>query len=143
MLKVVAIGKMKNKHLAALASDYTERLSHYGTFELAELKDSDPDKETLRMQENLKNFRGKIYAMTEEGKPMTSKELSKLLERDLLSGGSAFIIGGPYGLSESMRKTACLISLSPMTFTHEMARVILLEQLYRAKTISSGTGYHH
>ena len=67
-----------------------------------------------------------------------------MLEADLMNGSSAFVIGGPYGLSDRVKKRADkLISLSPMTFTHEFARAILIEQIYRAKTISANTGYHH
>jgi len=144
MLKIIVIGKMKNRALAELAEDYRTRLSRYCPVEILEFKDTDPEKEAERIIEALKNFKGKIYAMTEEGRTLTSKKLSETLEGDLLCGGSAFIIGGPYGLSTLAKARAgAMLSLSPMTFTHEMARVILLEQLYRAKSISAGSGYHH
>ena len=71
-------------------------------------------------------------------------KFSKSIESDLQYGGSAFVIGSAYGLSEKIKQRAdYLISLSPMTFTHEFARAILLEQIYRAKNISANTGYHH
>ena len=71
-------------------------------------------------------------------------DFSKIIERDLMLGGSMFVIGGAYGMSEDVKRAAhALVSLSPMTFTHEWARAILAEQLYRAKTISADTGYHH
>ena len=82
--------------------------------------------------------------MSEEGKLFSSREFSKKLEDDELVGGSAFVIGSAYGLSDKVRARAdVLMSMSPMTFTHEFARAILLEQIYRAKTITAKTGYHH
>lgn len=145
MLKIIAIGKMKNKPLEELANEYRKRLSKYDKLEIAELKDAGVEKEGEKILEVLKGAKGKIYAMAEEGKTMSSEEFSETLEKDLMaSGSSIFIIGGPYGLSKEVKETAhCLFSLSKMTFTHEWARTILLEQLYRAKSISAGSGYHH
>lgn len=96
------------------------------------------------MLDALKNFRGRVYVLSEEGKMFSSVELSKMLEADLMRGASAFVIGGPFGLDDKIRKRADIVmSLSPMTFTHEFARAIIAEQLYRAKTITAKTGYHH
>lgn len=145
MLKIIAIGKMKNKPLEELANEYRKRLSKYDKLEIAELKDAGVEKEGEKILEVLKGTKGKIYAMAEEGKTMSSEEFSETLEKDLMANGSSiFIIGGPYGLSKEVKESAhCLFSLSKMTFTHEWARTILLEQLYRAKSISAGSGYHH
>lgn len=144
MLKIILVGKMKNRELLGLCKDYALRLGKFCKLEIVEIKDSDPKKEGEKILESLKDFKGKIYALGEEGKSMNSREFSKILERDLLSGGSAFAIGGAYGLSEDVKKRADeVLALSEMTFTHEFARAILLEQLYRAKNISSNTGYHH
>ena len=144
MIKLVVVGKMKNKALAELCADYFSRLKHFGNFECLELKDSNPETEADKMIEALKNFRGKVYAMSEEGKLFTSVEFSKMLENDQMRGGSAFVIGSAYGLTDKIKKRAdVLMSMSPMTFTHEYARAILAEQLYRAKTITANTGYHH
>lgn len=145
MLKLVVVGKMKNKNLAELSADYAKRISKYDKLEIVEIKDADVQKEGEKILEVVKNSKLKIYAMAEEGKTATSVNLSKMLESDLQnSSGSLFIIGGAYGLSAEVKKhAATLLSLSPMTFTHEWARTILLEQLYRAKSISAGSGYHH
>ena len=144
MIKLIAVGKMKNKALAELCNDYFSRIKHFDNFEFVEIKDSTIETEADKMLDALKNFKGRVYAMSEEGKMQTSVALSKMLENDLLSGGSAFIIGSAYGLSDKIRQRAhATISLSPMTFTHEFARAILAEQLYRAKTITAKTGYHH
>lgn len=143
-MKLIAVGKMKNRALAQLCDDYASRLRHFGGVEIVELKDSDAQKEGEKMLENLNGFRGKVYVMSEEGKTFTSREFAKKLEDDLMSGGSAFVIGGAYGLSgEAKARADVLMSMSPMTFTHEFARAILLEQIYRAKTITANTGYHH
>lgn len=145
MLKIIAVGKMKSKPLEELANEYRKRVSKYDKLEIVELKDMGVEKEGEKMLEILKGAKGKIYAMGEEGKTQTSEEFSEILEKDLMeNGASIFIIGGPYGLSKKVKLTAHRIfSLSKMTFTHEWARAILLEQLYRAKSISAGSGYHH
>jgi len=144
MTKLIVVGKMKNRALESLCQDYADRLKHFGGIEILELKDSNPEKEGEKIIEVLKNFRGKVYIMSEEGKTFTSREFSKKLENDLLAGGSAFVIGSAYGLSDAAKARAdILMSMSPMTFTHEFARTILLEQIYRAKTISANIGYHH
>ena len=143
-LKIIAVGKIKRAELRTLCDEYSKRLSRYGGAEIIEIKDSDAEPEAGVMLGKLANFKGRIYALAEEGKTATSREFSKMIESDLLRGGSAFVIGGPYGLSDKIKEKAdVLLSLSPMTFTHEFARTILLEQIYRAKTISANTGYHH
>lgn len=144
MLKLITVGKMKNRALAEICADFTDRLKRFGGLEIVELKDSTPEKEGERIIESLKNFKGRVYVMSEEGRTFSSKEFSQKLEQDELIGGSAFVIGSAYGLSEATKKRAdILMSMSPMTFTHEFARAILIEQIYRAKTITAKTGYHH
>ena len=142
--KIIAVGKMKCAELKSLCAEYAKRLSRYGGAEIIEIKDSDAETEAGAMLGKLANFKGRIYALAEEGKTATSREFSKMIESDLLRGGSAFAIGGPYGLSDRVRARADVVmSMSPMTFTHEFARAVLLEQIYRAKTISANAGYHH
>ncbi len=144
MIKLVAVGKMKNRALDSLCNDYFERLSRYDKFELALIKDSTVQRESERMLELISSSKLRTYVLSEEGKLFSSRDFSKIIERDLMLGGSMFVIGGAYGMSEDVKRAAhALVSLSPMTFTHEWARAILAEQLYRAKTISADTGYHH
>lgn len=144
MIKLVAVGKMKNRALDSLCNDYFERLSRYDKFELVLIKDSTVQRESERMLELISSSKLRTYVLSEEGKLFSSRDFSKIIERDLMLGGSMFVIGGAYGMSEDVKRAAhALVSLSPMTFTHEWARAILAEQLYRAKTISAGTGYHH
>ncbi len=135
---------MKNRHLAALCADFSARLQRQGSFELIELKDGDVASEGQRIIEALDKRRGaRVYAMAEEGATLSSAALASELQR--LQGQPAiFIIGGAYGLSEAVKQRADkVLSLSPMTFTHEIARMLLCEQLYRAVAIQTGSKYHH
>jgi 23S rRNA (pseudouridine1915-N3)-methyltransferase len=141
---VIAVGKMKNRSLAALCDDFAKRLQRQGNFELIELKDGDVASEGQRILEALDKRKGaRVYAMAEEGTTRTSAKLAHQLQR--LQGQPAiFIIGGAYGLSDAVKQRAdVLLALSPMTFTHEIARMLLCEQLYRAVSIQTGSKYHH
>ncbi|HKK18067.1 MAG TPA: 23S rRNA (pseudouridine(1915)-N(3))-methyltransferase RlmH [Opitutales bacterium] len=141
---LIAIGKMKSRHLAALCDDFGKRLQRQGKFELVELKDGDVNSEGRGILEALDKRKGaRVYAMAEEGRTATSVGLGNELQR--LQGQPAiFIIGGAYGLSTVVKERADdLFALSPMTFTHEIARMLLCEQLYRAVSIQTGAKYHH
>ncbi len=141
---IIAIGKMKNRSLGALSDDFTKRLKRQGNFELIELKDGDVESEGARILEALsKRGDARIYAMAEEGRTRTSQKLAD--ELYALQGRPAvFIIGGAYGLSDAVKQRAdVLLALSPFTFTHEIARMLLCEQLYRAVSIQTGSKYHH
>ena len=141
---VIAIGKMKNRSLAMLCDDFSKRLKRQGNFELIELKDGDVESEGLRILEALaKRSDARIYAMAEEGATCTSQRLAD--ELYALQGRPAiFILGGAYGLSDLVKERADeLFALSPLTFTHEIARMLVCEQLYRAVAIQSGCKYHH
>lgn len=141
---IIAIGRMKNKALAALCDDFAKRLRRAGNFELVELKDSDVETEGKRILEAMeKRKEARVYVLAEEGGTRTSVQLSE--ELSALQGRPAvFIIGGAYGLSAAVKSRAdVLLALSPLTFTHEIARMLLCEQLYRAVSINSGSKYHH
>ena len=141
---IIAVGKMKNRSLAALCDDFAKRLKRQGNFELVELKDGDVESEGERILDALaKRGDARIYAMAEEGRTRSSQKLAAELQA--LQGRSAvFIVGGAYGLSAAVRSRAdVLLSLSPFTFTHEIARMLLCEQLYRAVSIQTGSKYHH
>lgn len=141
---VIAIGKMKNRSLAMLCDDFSQRLKRQGNFELIELKDGDVESEGLRILEALaKRSDARIYAMVEEGMTRTSQRLAD--ELYALQGRPAiFILGGAYGLSDMVKARAdALFALSPLTFTHEIARMLVCEQLYRAVAIQTGSKYHH
>ena len=141
---VIAIGKMKNRSLATLCDDFSKRLKRQGNFELIELKDGDVVSEGQRILEALaKRSDACIYAMAEEGMTRTSRRLAD--ELYTLQGRPAvFILGGAYGLSDAVKARAdALFALSPLTFTHEIARMLICEQLYRAVAIQNGSKYHH
>jgi 23S rRNA (pseudouridine1915-N3)-methyltransferase len=141
---VIAIGKMKNRSLAMLCDDFSQRLKRQGNFELIELKDGDVESEGLRILEAIsKRSDARIYVMAEEGTTRTSQRLAD--ELYALQGRSAiFILGGAYGLSDTVKERGdALFSLSPLTFTHEIARMLVCEQLYRAVAIQTGSKYHH
>ena len=141
---IIAVGKMKNRSLVALCDDFAKRLKRQGNFELVELKDGDVESEGERILEALvKRGDARIYAMAEEGGTRSSQKLAA--ELYALQGRPAvFIVGGAYGLSAAVKSRAdVLLSLSPFTFTHEIARMLLCEQLYRAVSIQTGSKYHH
>ena len=87
MLKLVTVGKMKNRALAEICADFAGRLNRFGGIETVELKDSDIEREAEKMLESLRNFRGRVYVMSEEGKLFSSREFTKNLEDDKLVGG--------------------------------------------------------
>lgn len=141
---IIAIGRMKNKPLRALCDDFSKRLKRSGNFELLELKDGDVESEGQRILEALAKRRdARVYAMAEEGQTRASAVFAQ--ELLALQGQPAvFIIGGAYGLSPAVKARAdVLFALSPLTFTHEIARMLLAEQLYRAVSINAGSKYHH
>ncbi len=141
---LIVVGKIKNRALAVLCEDFSQRLRRQGQFGCIELKDGDVDSEGQRILEVLgKRKDARIYALAEEGSSYRSKELAGALAE--LEGQSAvFIVGGAYGLSDAVKQRADVLwSLSPLTFTHEIARLLLYEQLYRAVSIQNGSKYHH
>jgi len=141
---LIAIGRIKNKPLAALCEDFSQRLKLGGHFECIELKDGTVESEGRRILNTLaKRPKARIYAMAEEGEMRSSTGLAGEL-RELYGQPAVFIIGGPYGLSPLVKARADLqFALSPLTFTHEIARLLICEQLYRAVSINAGSKYHH
>ena len=141
---LIAVGRIKNKALASLCDDFTKRLKRQGKFEQIELKDGTVENESTRILEALsKRKNARVYALAEEGTTYTSTALANEL-LNLQGRPVVFIIGGAYGLSQAVKARAKVrLSLSPFTFTHEIARMLLCEQLYRAVSINTGSNYHH
>lgn len=143
MIKIIAVGKMKDRRLADLAEDYQRRLKHHATVEITELKDSTPEKEDREMFSLLKMGSGGsnlTFAMDEKGDALTSREFARLLGNH---GSITLLIGGADGFGPQVQShVKRRIRLSSMTFTHEMARVLLLEQVYRGFSILKGMPYH-
>ena len=147
------LGKTKEAYLAAGIADYAKRLARYIATDIKILKEKKIKKgesENVLLEKNseilLQNAQGSyLVCLDRTGTQMDSLELAAQVERWEMQGQKkiTFIIGGPLGLSPAILKKADLIlSFSPMTFTHEMTRLILLEQLYRAFTIKAGEKYH-
>lgn len=141
---IIGVGKVKNRSLAALCQDFGQRLKRQGQIECIELKDGDVASEGQRILDVLaKRSDARVYALGEEGTTYRSKELADSLV-EFQGQSVVFIVGGAYGLSEAVKKRADVVwSLSPLTFTHEIARLLLYEQLYRAVSIQTGSKYHH
>ncbi|MBC8424794.1 23S rRNA (pseudouridine(1915)-N(3))-methyltransferase RlmH [bacterium] len=138
MIRILAVGKLKDPHLAALCADFARRIGRWASLEIVELKDQDPDREAAAMIAKLGT--GPVHALDERGDALTSRDLSRLLAAH---GSPTFLIGGPDGLGAAARLRADrLLALSPMTFTHETARYLLLEQIYRGLAIDRGHPYH-
>jgi 23S rRNA (pseudouridine1915-N3)-methyltransferase len=148
-------GKTKSSWAADAINIYNERISHYTAYEWRELADNRIRKQTntgLRKKEEAALLNKQIPQNThlvlldEKGKNLTSKELAAYLEKMQLASTSSltFITGGPFGFDQSLYDAAhAKISLSRLTFPHELARVILAEQLYRAFSIINNQSYHH
>ena len=154
-IKLLAIGKTDNKSLQALLDDYTKRLSFYVKFDLELIPDIKNVKNLSESQQKEKEgelILSKITAtdqlilLDENGKTFSSVGFSEELQKKMNSGIKtlAFVIGGPYGFSEEVyTKAHGKISLSPMTFSHQMVRLFFIEQLYRGFTILRNEPYHH
>ena len=136
--KIIAIGKIKKKWIQTGIDMYLIRLPG---LKVIEIKDSTQKKEEDMIKENLRKNQT-LVTLNENGQTFSSKQLSKKL-LDSNNQNITFIIGGSTGLSPSLNSLASWqLSLSPLTFPHEIARLLLIEQLYRAKTITQGSPYH-
>ena len=151
-IRILAVGRIKTSHWQAAAEHYAKRLSHSLRLEEVIVKDADaklplPIRRETETERLLKQLRPSdtLICLDETGKTYTSKQFATFLQGLCDTGKTpCFMIGGAYGLTESAVQSARhTLALGPMTFPHEMARVILLEQLYRAENILAGTGYHH
>jgi 23S rRNA (pseudouridine1915-N3)-methyltransferase len=158
MIKVtlIALGKLKEAYLRDAVSEYTKRLSRYCDLEIIELEPmklpdspskSQIDAALLKEAEMIIKKIPKncdVYPLCVEGKQLSSEEFAEKLDDLSQQGrGIVFIIGSSYGLSETVKATAKMrFSLSKMTFPHQLFRVMLLEQVYRAFKINEGSTYH-
>ncbi|MEN8776099.1 MAG: 23S rRNA (pseudouridine(1915)-N(3))-methyltransferase RlmH [Polaribacter sp.] len=154
-IKLLAIGKTDHKQLSLLIDEYQNRLKHYIKFEIESIPDLKNAKNLSEIQQ--KNKEGelilkKIQAtdvlvlLDDKGKEFTSIEFSKYLQKKMNAGIKqlVLVIGGPYGFSEAVyEKAQSKLSLSKMTFSHQMIRLFIVEQLYRGFTILKNEPYHH
>ncbi len=137
-IRLLFIGKTKERYLQVGIAEYEKRLRPYCKLEIIELKDEGMEKEALRLQKYLSPS---TYILDSNGKEMDSVQFSDFIKRQQ-NGELTFIVGGAQGVSGKLKQNANLISLSKMTFTHEMCRLFLLEQLYRSFQILSNRPYH-
>ena len=154
---VLCVGKLKERFYADAAAEYVKRLQRYCKLEIIELPEQrlpeDPSPAEIQralraegaaIREKLPKG-GAVVALCIEGKPCSSEELSRRMADFGIQGRTqvTFIIGGSFGLDEDVKKQAdWRLSMSPMTFPHHLARVMLLEQIYRAYQIAGGAKYH-
>ncbi len=136
--KIIAIGKIKRKWIQEGIEMYLKRLPG---LKVIEIKDNTQTKEEHMIKEIIKKSET-IVTLNENGQSFTSKQIAKKL-LNTHNQNITFVIGGASGLSPSLNSYASWqLSLSPLTFPHEIARLLLIEQLYRAKTITQGSPYH-
>jgi 23S rRNA (pseudouridine1915-N3)-methyltransferase len=136
-IKVIAIGKLKSRAIAELVEDYSGRIGRYFQFELSVAK----DESSVKLDRD--DF---LIVCDEHGDEATSKGLGDFISQHMRIGTKrlTFFVGDAKGVGAEMKSRAkTTLSLSKMTFPHELARVILLEQLYRACTILKGEKYHY
>jgi 23S rRNA (pseudouridine1915-N3)-methyltransferase len=147
MIYIVCVGNLKEKYLTDACNEYIKRISRYNKIEVVELKESTltPSNVALKAEavEIKKHLKGYVIKMAIKGKQLTSEELAKKVENVTLNGFSdiTFVIGSSCGLDESVPSSFDL-SISKMTFPHQLTRVILLEQIYRALSILNHSPYH-
>ncbi len=137
-VKILAVGKVKKSWIQDGIQVYLGRSPE---IQIVEIKDSNPESEATKML-SLLSSSDRFIALSEEGKIMASTAFAQHLT-NYSSNQLVFVMGGADGLSNTLKSRAELVlSLSPMTFPHELARLLLVEQLYRAKTILQGGRYH-
>lgn len=154
-VKLLATGKTDSRELRELVAVYTKRLTHYVNFEMETLPGARnagrlPQAQQLQLEgEALLSKIGPadlVYLLDEKGKAFSSPQFAEFLQKQMNAGVRNFVllIGGPYGFSPDVyARAAGMISLSKMTFPHQMVRLFIVEQLYRAFTILRNEPYHH
>lgn len=154
-IKLLAIGKTDDKNLLELIEIYQKRLKHYIKFEVAIIADIKNVKNLSEVEQKEKegnlilsklSSSDELILLDDKGKDFTSIEFSKYLQKKMNSGIKqlVLVIGGPYGFSDAVYKKANgKISLSKMTFSHQMIRLFIVEQIYRGFTILNNEPYHH
>ena len=156
-ITIICVGKLKEQYLRDACSEYSKRLSSSCKLNIVEIgEEKSGNSPSQKEIENVLSAEGKriiekipkgsaVYSMCIEGRQRTSEELSREIDSLGVSGVSSlvFIIGGSFGLSDEVKGISTQkLSMSKMTFPHQLARVMLLEQIYRAMQISLGTKYH-
>jgi len=150
-IRLLCVGKLKEKYLIMAQDEYTKRLSAFCRLEIIEKKEAalpaSPSEALIEKacaeesQALLSASRGTLIALSPEGERMTSRQFAALIKR--YENGLSFAIGGSYGLSPALKSRAAhVVSFSDLTMPHQLFRIVLLEQIYRAFMINSGRTYH-
>ena len=148
--RIIWLGKTKNSHLASVCEDYADRIARFLNLEVSQLREPHIRDEKSRIEIEGERLLAAIrsgefvVALDSRGRAYTSTEFANLVEKHSVEDPRdlVFIVGGHAGLSTAIRKRANLLwSLSPLTFSHDLARAILLEQIYRALTIINSHPY--
>ena len=150
MIKIICVGKIKEKYLKSAIEEYEKRLSKYTKLEIIELQDINNDNINIILEKEkeliLNKINEKDYVITLEieGKELSSVELSNKIDNIFLTNSNiTFIIGGSYGLhNEIKQRSNFKLSFSKLTFPHHLFRVMLLEQIYRSYKILNNESYH-
>lgn len=153
-INIVCVGRVKEKYFADGISEYVKRISKYATVSITELQEENYNNVTESLISTIKqkeaerilpHLKGYVFAMAIEGKKFSSENFAKKIKglTDAGEGVITFVIGGSYGLDDSVKQKANeLISFSDMTFPHTLFRLILTEQVYRAFSIINNSSYH-
>jgi len=154
-VKLLLTGKTNSEYLKSGIDDYVQRLKHYLPFEMVVIPELKNNKKMSEDQQKTKEGElilaqisppDFVVLLDENGKEFSSVGFSNFVSKKMVSGlkSMIFVVGGPYGFSDEIYKRSEMkISLSKMTFSHQMVRLIFVEQLYRAMTILKGEPYHH
>ena len=152
---VVAVGRTSTKYISQAVEDFSKRIAHYVPFEFAIVPDLKVAKglteAAIKQREGQAILQlllpgDEVVLLDERGEELTSRGFAQMIDRCMVKGLKrlVFVIGGPYGFSQEVYDRANkMLSLSRMTFTHEMVRLFFTEQVYRAMTILRGEPYHH
>ena len=150
MIKIICVGKVKEKYLQEAIKDYQKRISRYTKLEIIEVQDQGIDDYNKAMEieagqiEKYIDDRSYLITLEIEGDLITSVDLANKIDKTFTNYSNiTFIIGGSYGISESLKTRANYhLSFSKMTFPHQLFRVLLLEQIYRSYKINNNERYH-
>ncbi len=147
MIKIICVGKIKEKYFKDAIDEYKKRLSKYTSLEIIELPDYNYDINKTKVEEGkniLSKIKDKDFVITMEidGNKLSSVELSYFIDKNIHKN-LVFVIGGSYGLSEDvLKRSNYTLSFSNLTFPHQLFRVLLLEQIYRSFKIINNESYH-
>ncbi len=141
-IRLVVVGKIKESFYREAVAEYLKRMSRFAKVEIREL----PERNTLKEEgeEIIRSLKGYVFVLAVEGEKTSSEKLAEKIRKLVDSGKEmTFVVGSSYGLSKEVKEKAdCKLSFSDLTFPHQLMRVVLLEQIYRAFMINSGSEYH-